>query len=134
MRESHQQQRDSFGILLFMLLPAVGLLFAVLTPWLTQTSLTVVACLGAIMDAGIVGENGIRMLDYVRQVGGEGAELTEVPAPAGRRRPRPVLRTSLAATLGMRPLAWGSGSGADMLKPPAIARRSGDMGERRTDE
>jgi multidrug efflux pump subunit AcrB len=29
--------------------------------------------------------------------------------------------TSLAAALGMLPLAWGIGSGADMLKPLAIA-------------
>ena len=29
--------------------------------------------------------------------------------------------TSLAAALGMMPLAWGIGSGADMLRPLAIA-------------
>jgi multidrug efflux pump subunit AcrB len=29
--------------------------------------------------------------------------------------------TSMAAALGMLPLAWGVGSGADMLKPLAIA-------------
>jgi hypothetical protein len=40
---------------------------------------------------------------------------------SGRRRLRPVLMTSLAAALGMLPLAVGVGSGADMLKPLAIA-------------
>ena len=40
---------------------------------------------------------------------------------SGHRRLRPVLMTSLAAALGMLPLAWGIGSGADMLKPLAIA-------------
>jgi len=34
---------------------------------------------------------------------------------------RPVLMTSLAAALGMLPLAYGIGSGAEMLKPLAIA-------------
>jgi Cu/Ag efflux pump CusA len=34
---------------------------------------------------------------------------------------QPVLMTSLAAPLGMLPLAYGIGSGADMLKPLAIA-------------
>ena len=29
--------------------------------------------------------------------------------------------TSMAAALGMLPLAWGIGSGADMLRPLAIA-------------
>ena len=37
------------------------------------------------------------------------------------RRLRPVLMTSLAAALGMLPLAYGIGSGAEMLKPLAIA-------------
>ena len=40
---------------------------------------------------------------------------------SGHRRLRPVLMTSMAAALGMLPLAWGIGSGADMLKPLAIA-------------
>jgi len=34
---------------------------------------------------------------------------------------RPVLMTSLAATLGMLPLAFGIGAGADMLRPLAVA-------------
>jgi multidrug efflux pump subunit AcrB len=34
---------------------------------------------------------------------------------------RPVLMTSLAAALGMLPLAWGAGTGAQMLQPLGIA-------------
>jgi multidrug efflux pump subunit AcrB len=40
---------------------------------------------------------------------------------AGHRRLRPVLMTSLAAALGMLPLAWGAGTGAQMLQPLGIA-------------
>jgi len=40
---------------------------------------------------------------------------------SGSRRLRPVLMTSLAMILGMLPLAYGIGSGADMLRPLAIA-------------
>ena len=40
---------------------------------------------------------------------------------SGRRRLRPVLMTSMAAALGMLPLAYGVGSGADMLRPLAVA-------------
>jgi multidrug efflux pump subunit AcrB len=40
---------------------------------------------------------------------------------SGRRRLRPVLMTSLAALLGLLPLAYGVGAGADMLRPLAIA-------------
>jgi multidrug efflux pump subunit AcrB len=47
--------------------------------------------------------------------------LDEALVRSGHRRLRPVLMTSLAAALGMLPLAYGIGSGAEMLKPLAIA-------------
>jgi multidrug efflux pump subunit AcrB len=47
--------------------------------------------------------------------------LEEAILYSGRRRLRPVLMTSLAAAMGMLPLAYGIGSGADMLRPLAIA-------------
>jgi hypothetical protein len=47
--------------------------------------------------------------------------LVEALVRSGHRRLRPVLMTSLAAALGMLPLAWGIGSGAEMLRPLAVA-------------
>jgi multidrug efflux pump subunit AcrB len=47
--------------------------------------------------------------------------MVEALVQSGRRRLRPVLMTSMAAALGMLPLAHGIGSGADMLRPLAIA-------------
>jgi multidrug efflux pump subunit AcrB len=70
---------------------------------------------------GIVAKNGILMLDYVQHLRQEGLDLMESLIGSGRRRMRPILMTSLAAALGMLPLAWGIGSGADMLRPLAIA-------------
>jgi multidrug efflux pump subunit AcrB len=40
---------------------------------------------------------------------------------SGKRRIRPVLMTSLAAILGMLPLALAIGAGAELLQPLAIA-------------
>ena len=47
--------------------------------------------------------------------------LAEALEAAGRRRFRPVLMTSLAAVLGMAPLALALGAGAELLQPLAIA-------------
>jgi multidrug efflux pump subunit AcrB len=47
--------------------------------------------------------------------------LLDALALSGERRLRPVLMTSLAAGLGLLPLAYGVGAGSDMLKPLAIA-------------
>jgi multidrug efflux pump subunit AcrB len=70
---------------------------------------------------GIVAKNGILMLDYVDHLRADGLSMEEALVRSGRRRLRPVLMTSMAAALGMLPLAYGLGSGADMLKPLAIA-------------
>jgi CzcA family heavy metal efflux pump len=99
----------------------LALFGTVLALWITGTSLNVVSFLGAIIGVGIVAKNGILMLDVVEHLQGEGLPLEEALVQSGRRRLRPVLMTSLAAALGMLPLAYGVGSGADMLKPLAIA-------------
>jgi multidrug efflux pump subunit AcrB len=87
----------------------------------TGTSLNVISFLGAIIGVGIVAKNGILMLDLVDHLRAEGLTLAEAVIRSGRRRLRPVLMTSMAGALGMMPLAYGIGSGADMLKPLAIA-------------
>jgi CzcA family heavy metal efflux pump len=143
----YQQQQESFRNLLLVLIMAVVLVFTVLliefgsfgepvaivfgsvlalfgtivALWLTATTLNVVSFLGAIIGVGIVAKNGILMLDLVDQLRAENADVVEALVQSGRRRLRPVLMTSFAAALGMLPLAYGVGSGADMLKPLAIA-------------
>ncbi len=99
----------------------LSLFGTMLALWLTGTSLNVISFLGAIIGIGIVAKNGILMLDFVDHFVGQGASFNEALVKSGRRRLRPVLMTSLAAALGMLPLAYGVGSGADMLKPLAVA-------------
>ncbi len=143
----YQQQQESFHNLLLVLLLAVFLVFTVLVIefhsfyepvaivfgavlalfgtvaalWRTGTTLNIVSFLGAIIGVGIVAKNGILMLDFVEHLRAEGASLEDALVRSGHRRLRPVLMTSLAAALGMLPLAWGIGSGADMLRPLSIA-------------
>jgi CzcA family heavy metal efflux pump len=143
----YKQQRESFRNLLGVLLAAVLLVFTVLLVgfrsfyepisivlgavlalfgaiaalWLTGVSLNIVSFLGAIIGVGIVAKNGILVMDYFQHLNAQGVELTEALVQAGRRRLRPVLMTSFAAALGMLPLAYGVGTGAQMLKPLGIA-------------
>jgi CzcA family heavy metal efflux pump len=99
----------------------LALFGTMLALWMTGTSLNVVSFLGAIIGVGIVAKNGILVLDFVNRFVAEGNSFDEALVKSGRRRLRPILMTSLAAALGMLPLAYGIGSGADMLKPLAIA-------------
>jgi multidrug efflux pump subunit AcrB len=143
----YQQQEESFRNLIVVLAMAIFLVFTVLLVefrsfdepvaivfgavlalfgtvfalWVTGTSLNVVSLLGAIIGVGIVAKNGILMLDRVDHLRMEGLSLEDALVRSGHRRLRPVLMTSMAAGFGMLPLAWGIGSGADMLRPLAIA-------------
>ncbi len=70
---------------------------------------------------GIVAKNGILMMDYVGHLQSRGLSLREALIQSGRRRLRPVLMTSVTTLLGLLPLAYGIGAGADMLRPLAVA-------------
>jgi CzcA family heavy metal efflux pump len=143
----YQQQQESFRNLLVVMAAAVVLIFAVLVfefrsfrepvaivagavlaligtvaaLYVTGTSENIISRLGAIIGVGIVAKNGILMLDQVDHLLAGGADVVEALVRSGRRRLRPVLMTSLAAALGMLPLAYGVGSGSDMLRPLAVA-------------
>ncbi len=88
---------------------------------ITGMTLNVVSLMGMIMVVGIVAKNGILMLDAVEEHLTAGDTLREALLRSGRRRFRPVLMTSLAAILGMLPLALALGAGAELLQPLAIA-------------
>lgn len=89
--------------------------------FITRSTLNVVSLMGMIMVVGIVAKNGILMLDAVEDHLAAGDNLREALLRSGRRRFRPVLMTSLAAILGMLPLALALGAGAELLQPLAIA-------------
>jgi CzcA family heavy metal efflux pump len=89
--------------------------------FVTGTTLNVVAFMGMIMVVGIVAKNGILMLDAVEDHLAAGDPTRDALLRSGHRRFRPVLMTSLAAMLGMLPLALALGSGAELLQPLAIA-------------
>ncbi len=89
--------------------------------FITRTTLNVVSLMGMIMIVGIVAKNGILMLDTVEDHLASGDDLRTALLSSGHRRFRPVLMTSLAAMLGMAPLALALGAGAELLQPLAIA-------------
>ncbi|MFI3295801.1 MAG: efflux RND transporter permease subunit, partial [Rikenellaceae bacterium] len=89
--------------------------------WMTNTSLSVIALIGAIMLVGIVVKNGIVMVDYINLLRERGISLSQAVTNAGRSRLRPVLMTTLTTVLGMMPLAIGFGEGSEMWQPMGIA-------------
>ena len=87
---------------------------------ITGMTLNIVSLMGMIMVVGIVAKNGILMLDALDENQKKTESLDEALVLSGRRRLRPVLMTSLAAILGMLPLALAIGAGSELLQPLAI--------------
>jgi CzcA family heavy metal efflux pump len=143
----YEEQQSSFRELLMALVLAVMLVFitlliefrsfahpiaivtgavlalsgVLLALFVTGSTLNVVSLMGMIMIVGIVAKNGILMLDTVEERLAFGDTLRDALLRSGRRRFRPVLMTSLAAMLGMLPLALAIGAGSELLQPLAIA-------------
>ena len=140
-------QQESFASLLMVLLSASALVFLLLgfqfrsltlplliflsqpislasalgALWITGTPLNVSSFMGAILLIGLDVKNGIILIEYIGQLRAEGSSLHEALIHAGRIRFRPILMTSLATILGLLPLAFGFGPGAQMQQPLAIA-------------
>ena len=97
--------------LLIFLTQPLSLVSGLLALWLTNTPLNVSSYMGAILLIGLDMKNGILLVEYIQQLRAEGMELRPALLQAGRTRFRPILMTSLAAILGLCPLALGIGPG-----------------------
>src|SRR5437588_8650503 len=106
--------------LLIFLTQPLSLGSGLLALWLTNTPLNVSSGMGLILLIGLDMKNGILLVEYIQQLRKEGMELRPALLLAGRVRFRPILMTSLAAILGLLPLALGIGPGAQMQQPLAI--------------
>ncbi|MDD5720040.1 MAG: efflux RND transporter permease subunit [Candidatus Krumholzibacteria bacterium] len=95
----------------------VGLLL-----WATGTPQSAPVLLGVILLAGIVVNNAILLVQYVRIAREEhGLAPVEAVVEAGAVRLRPILMTTLTTVFGMLPLAVGLGEGSELMQPLAIA-------------
>ena len=98
---------------------AVG---ALITLWIFNLDLTMIAIIGILMLIGIVKKNAIMMIDFALHV-----QRTEGRAPADAIREacilrfRPIMMTTLAAIMGALPIALGLGAGAELRQPLGLA-------------
>ena len=95
-----------------------GVLWAL---FLSGVNLSANAFIGVIMLAGIVVNNGIVLVDYINRMRREGLETREAIIRATETRLRPILMTTLTTILGITPMVFMGGSGAEMRRPLALA-------------
>jgi hydrophobic/amphiphilic exporter-1 (mainly G- bacteria), HAE1 family len=95
-----------------------GVILALLV---TNTTLSLIAGLGAVLLIGIVVKNGIVLVDYINLMRDRGMALNDAIAHSGKMRIRPVLMTALTTILAMLPLAMSRGEGSEIWSPMGIA-------------
>ncbi|HAW92769.1 MULTISPECIES: efflux RND transporter permease subunit [unclassified Arsukibacterium] len=86
---------------------------------LRDMPLSISAAVGFIALSGIAVLNGVVMLAMIKQLQQQGLNLLEAIEQGALQRLRPVLMTALVASLGFVPMAFNSGTGAEVQRPLA---------------
>ena len=85
--------------------------------FVTHTTLSVPALMGAIMCMGVATSNSILVVSFATEKMEEGSDSVSAALEAGFTRFRPVLMTALAMIIGMVPMALGLGDGGEQNAP-----------------
>jgi multidrug efflux pump subunit AcrB len=85
--------------------------------YVTGTTLSVPAMMGAIMCMGVATANSVLVVTFARQRLDDGLDPLHAAWEAGTTRLRPVLMTALAMIIGMLPMALGLGEGGEQNAP-----------------
>ena len=94
----------------------VGGIFAL---WLRDMPFSISAAIGFIALSGVSVLDDMILVSYVRQLREKGLSLERAVEDAAITRLRPVLMTTLVASLGFLPMALSTGMGAEVQRPLA---------------
>ena len=109
---------EPFIIIVTIPLALTGVLLMLL---FTSTPVSVTAMVGLVLLTGIVVNNGIVMIDYIKILQSRGQDRHEAIVNGAGRRLRPILMTAFTTILAMVPLALQLGAGAETWSPMARA-------------
>lgn len=96
--------------------------------WLRDMPFSVPAAIGLIALSGVAVMDDMILVSYVRQLRAKGVLLDEAVRQAAITRLRPVLMTTLVASLGFLPMAISDGVGAEVQRPLATVVIGGVVG------
>lgn len=107
----------SDALLILMNIP-FSLVGGIVAMYATGTYLTVAAAVGFIALFGIAVQNGVIMVTYIKHLR-DHRPLEEAIMEGAFTRLRPVMITALVASLGLFPLLFATGTGAEVQRPMA---------------
>lgn len=108
---------DPFIIFLTIPLVIIGVIWIHIT---TGTAITLFSIVGIVALIGVAVNNGIVLVDCINRLLKGGMHMREACLEAAKGRLRPILMTTLTTILGMIPMAFFPGDGAEMMQPIAL--------------
>ncbi len=87
--------------------------------WLRDMPFSISAGIGFIAMSGVAVLDDMLLVSYIRQLRRQGLPVEEAVNKAAVTRLRPVLMTTLVASLGFLPMAFSTGVGAEVQRPLA---------------
>ncbi|MDR0390466.1 MAG: CusA/CzcA family heavy metal efflux RND transporter [Planctomycetaceae bacterium] len=96
--------------------------------WIRDMPFSISAAVGFIAMSGVAVLDDMILVSYIRQLRQKGVELEEAVTKAAITRLRPVLMTTLVASLGFLPMAFSTGVGAEVQRPLATVVIGGVIG------
>ena len=94
---------------------------------LTGTHFSVSSGVGFLALFGVCVQTGVIMLEYINQLRARGHDIADAAVEGAVLRLRPIMMTTLVATLGLLPAALSRGIGSDSQRPFAIVIVGGLM-------
>jgi multidrug efflux pump len=114
-------------IAIIMIVP-MGILAALTGVWLTQGDNNIFTQIGLIVLVGLSAKNAILIVEFARELEFSGMTPREAAVEASRLRLRPILMTSMAFIMGVVPLVYSTGAGAEMRSAMGVAVFAGMIG------
>jgi multidrug efflux pump len=96
--------------------------------WLTHGDSNIFTQIGLTVLVGLSAKNAILIVEFARELEFAGRTPVQAAIEAARLRLRPILMTSVAFVMGVLPLAFSTGAGAEMRQAMGIAVFAGMIG------
>jgi multidrug efflux pump len=110
------------------LIVPLSLLCAAAGIWLTGGDNNVFTQIGLLVLIGLACKNAILIVEFARELEHQGRSAVEAAREAARIRLRPILMTSFAFIMGVLPLVFSHGAGAEIRQAMGVAVFAGMVG------
>jgi HAE1 family hydrophobic/amphiphilic exporter-1 len=105
-------EKWTLPLAIFLTVP-IAVLGAFIGLWMTGMDLNMYAQIGLVMLVGLAAKNAILIVEFAVLQMERGQSLIDAAVTAARMRLRPILMTSLSTMLGLIPLMFAGGEGAN---------------------